>query len=225
MENEKLENIKGIVASRVDCAAHSMDHIMRVYNLCMNLARGEDVDLEVLRAAALLHDVGGPAEMADPSGKIDHAVVGAETAGSILEELGFGKEKIKHIQDCIVSHRYRTDNKPKTKEAEILFDADKLDMLGAIGIARGYAWVGKNNASFYKKINNIEEYINDNLGGKINGRLRDKTKHSVQAQYETKAKFIKDKLYTEKARQIAKERTEYFKKFLDRLEEEIEGKL
>ncbi len=130
----------------------------------------------------------------------------------ILKELNFSDEQIKHIQDCIISHRYRTGNKPKTKEAQILFDADKLDTLGAIGIARSFVWVGRNNAKIYADTN-IEKYIDENLGGKINGRIQDKTKHSQQIEFETKLKFLITKLHTEKAKKYAKKELNFIKVF------------
>lgn len=140
----------------------------------------------------------------------------------ILEEVNFPVEKIKHVQVCIISHRYRTGYIPQTKEAQILFDADKLDTIGAIGIARSFIWVGRNNAKIYSDVD-IEKYVEDNLGGKINGRIQDKTKHSPQIEYKTKLKYLAEKLHTDKAKEICKKRTEYFENFLKRLEQEIKG--
>ena len=222
--DQKFKKIKEIVEKELSCSAHQMDHVMRVYNLCLGLSENEDIDLDVLKAAALLHDITRIKEDNDSSGNTDHAILGAEIAGPILQELGFSEEKIKHIQDCIVSHRYRTVNKPKTKEAQILFDADKLDTVGAIGVARGFVWAGRNNAKIYTNID-INEYIKDNLGGQINGRIQDKTKHSQQIEFETKLKFLEDKLHTKKAKEICRERIEFYKSFLDRLEKEINGGL
>jgi len=225
MKKNKFEKIKEVVEKEFDCAAHGMDHIMRVYNMCLALAKSEKVDLEVLKAAALLHDIGGPREMKDPSGKTDHAIESAKMAKPILQKLGFPEKKIKHIQNCIVSHRYRSDNQPETIEAKILFDSDKLDALGAIGVARTLAWVGKNKAFIYRKVN-IKKYAKENLtGGKVNGRVKDKTKHSPQMGFETKQKFIPGKLYTKKAKQIGKERLKFTKAFLDRLEREVLAKI
>ena len=68
-------------------------------------------------------------------------------------------------------------------------------------------------------------HIKDNLKGGINGKIQDKTSHSPQIEFETKLKFLKDKLYTRKAKEIARERTEYFENFLNRLEEEIKGEI
>ncbi len=222
--DQKFQKIKEAVEKELSCSAHSMDHVMRVYNLALHIAENEDVDLDVLKASTLLHDIARVKEDNDSTGKTDHAILSSEMAVPILKELDFLDEKIKHIQDCIISHRYRTGNKPKTKEAQILFDADKLDTLGAIGIARSFVWIGRNNAKIYTDTN-VEKYINENLGGKINGRIQDKTKHSPQIEFEIKLKFLITKLHTEKAKEICKERIEFYKSFLDRLKKEINGEL
>lgn len=221
----KIDQIREIVKKELAfCAAHNFDHVMRVYDLALRLAEGENVDLDVIKAAALLHDVGGKKEVDDPAGKTDHAIEGAKMAETILNELGYSEDKIRHIQDCIVTHRYRTENKPKTLEAKIIFDADKLETVGAIGVARAFAWVGRNSAHIYRKVD-INEYAEENLGGRINGKIQDKTKHSPQINWETKDKFILDYLYTDKAKEIAKERMTFYENFLKRLEDEINGKL
>lgn len=224
MDSKIFEKIKKIVEKELSCSAHDMDHVIRVYNLSLTLAHDENLDLDVLKVAALLHDIARVREDNDHTGNTDHAVLSAQMAEPILKKFGFSQEKIKHIQDSIISHRYRTGIKPKTKEAKILFDADKLDVIGAIGIARSFVWVGRNNAKIYAKTD-IEQYIKNNLGGKINGRIRDKTKHSPQIEFETKLKFLIDKLYTKKAKKIGRERLKFHKKFLDRLEKEIQGQL
>ena len=78
---------------------------------------------------------------------------------------------------------------------------------------------------FIDQVKNIEKYIDENLGGKINGRIQDKTKHSPQIEFETKLKFLITKLHTEKAKEVCKERIEFYKSFLDRLKREINGEL
>lgn len=222
----KLKKIQSIVEKELWCSAHNIDHVMRVYNLALHIGEGENVDRDVLKAAALLHDIAGAKEQGDPTGNTDHAVLGAEMAGEILNQLSFPSEKIKHIQDCILSHRYRTNNKPQTLEAKILFDADKLDAVGAIGVARAYVWVGRNNANIYKKVDDINEYVKENYeGGEINGRIKDRTIHSPQIEFETKIKFLSDGLFTQRAKEICAERVEYKKNFLDRLEREIKGEI
>lgn len=227
---EKFQKIKEIVEQELNQekdSAHDIDHIMRVYNLAMTIAKTENnVDLDILQAAVLLHDIGAAKEASDPSGQTDHAIIGAEMAKPILEKFGFSDDKIKHIQECILSHRYRTNNKPETIEAKIVHDADKLETVGAIGIARAFSWTGKHKAKIYKKVASIEEYAKENLTeGKINGRIIDKSKHSVHINYETKDKFLLDNLYTESSKRIGKERMTYFKEFLDRLDKEVSGEL
>ncbi len=224
-DKERIEKIKQYVKDTMVCPGHNIDHVLRVYNLCLMLSKGETVDHEVLEVATLLHDIGGAKETADKTGKTDHAIESSKMARPLLEKLGFSEEKIKHIQDCIVSHRYKTDNKPKTLEAKLLFDADKLDALGAIGVARVFAWIGKNNAHIYKKVDNLDAYLEDNFTKKINGRIRDKSKHSPQIEYEIKIKHIIKRLHTLKAKKVAKERLQFYKNFLSRLEKEVKGKL
>lgn len=222
--SDKYKEIEDIVRKELSCSAHDFDHIIRVYNLAVELAKGEDVDLEVIRVAALLHDIARAKEDDDPTGRIDHAVLSADMARPILKKLGFVEDKIKHIQDCIVSHRYKTDNRPKTREAEIVFDADKLEGTGAIGVARKFVWVGRNGANIYRKVN-IKQYIQENMGGKRTGRIRDNTKHSPQIEFEVKTKHLCSSLFTKKAKKVCKERTIYMKNFLDRLEKEVKGKI
>jgi len=220
---EKIEKVKEFAEKLLKdnkCSAHNMDHVMRVYNNALLLAKDENVDMEVIRIAALLHDIGSIKEY--ESSTFDHAIEGAKLAEPFLEKLKLPKDKIQHILDCIVSHRYRTDQKPKTEEAKIIFDADKLETIGAIGIARVFVWIGRNNAHIYKKVN-LDEYAKENLGGKMNGRIQDRSKHSPQINWETKDKFVLDFLYTKKAKQIARKRYTFSEKFLDKLEREIEG--
>ena len=205
-------------------SAHDINHVLRVYNLALVIAKKENskVDLDVLQAAALLHDIGGPLEQDDPTGNTDHAVESANIAKSILNKLGIQKSKINHIKNCIISHRYKTTNIPETIEAKILFDSDKLDALGAIGVARQFVWIGRNNANIFKEYN-IDEYIKDNVTARQKGRIKDKSKHSPQIEYELKIKHIKEKLYTATAKKICEDRERYYTDFLNRLKKEIKG--
>lgn len=224
--DEKLKNIEQIVKKELSCSAYNLDHSMRVFNLCKLIAKNEkDVDMEVVQIAALMHDIGQTKESSDPSGDTDHAVESAKMAGEILKSMDFSESKIKHIQKCIISHRFRTANKPKTKEAQIVFDADKIDGIGAIGIARMFSWTGKNGAHIYKKTD-LKKYAEENLtGGSINGRIKDKTKHSPQIEFEIKVGQMRGRLYTKKAKKIFDDRVQYMEDFHNRLEKEIEGKI
>lgn len=225
MMKNRLEKIRTFAEgymAKDKCSAHNMDHVNRVFANAIEIAKGENVDIEMIKIAILLHDIGGYREMKSKSGKIDHAMESVKIAKPFLRELGFSKEEIKHICDCIISHRYRTGNRPKTKEAQIVFDSDKLETVGAIGIARQFVWVGKNNAHIFRKLD-INKYAKENLGGKVSGRIQNKTKHSPQMEWETKNKHILKSLYTKKARQIARKRMKFSEMFLKKLEREIRG--
>jgi uncharacterized protein len=226
---ERYRQLKMIAEKEIEGAspAHDINHVMRVYNLCLGLARYEPtVDLDVLRTAALLHDIARTKEDEDARLLgVDHAILGAELSAEILRKLGYPKEKIERVKHCIASHRFRGENPPRTIEAKILSDADKLDVLGATGIARSFTIGGENGQKIYSETQ-IDEYIKENLvGGKANGRIIDPSKHASNLEFETKFKQIPDRLYTLKAREIARERLEYMKQFFERLKREIDGQL
>ena len=225
---KKLQKIKEIVKEKMRgiSPSHDFSHVIRVYNLCLTIAKEEkNVDLEVLKISALLHDIARRKEDLDKTGKIDHAKLSAKMAEKILKDLGYSKEKIEKIKHCIEAHRFKGRLKLKTIEAKILFDADKLDVCGAIGIARSACWVGENKAKIYSDIP-LSKYIKENiLGGKLPGRIIDSSKHALNIEYKIKLKNIQKRLFTKKAKEIAKERAEFMRQFFERLEKEIKGKL
>jgi len=225
---EKYQRIKKIAErSLKGCdAGHDINHTLRVYDLCLKLARGiKGVDLEVLHLSALLHDIGGPIELKDKTGKVCHARESAKMAGRILKSLGYPKEKIDKVIHCILAHRHRTGVKPGSREAKILFDADKLDALGALGIARAYIWIGKNNAKIYSQTP-LKNYLKENIvGAKLNGRIKDKSKHNPFFEFELKLKRLPQRLHTKKARAMARERLSYMALFFKRIKREIAGSL
>jgi len=221
----KYEKIQKIVEKELSCSAHNMAHVMRVYNLCLLLAKNEtNVNLDILKTAALLHDIAKVREDRDNSGNTDHAILGAEMAEKILKKIGYDNN-VEQVKHCISTHRFRSNNKPNTIEAKILFDADKLDVIGAIGIARSYIIAGQYGQSMYSNTP-IDEYIQENLvEGKANGRIKDKSKHAPNIEFETKLKHIPKKLFTKKAKEIAKKRIECMKKYFKELKKEINGKI
>jgi uncharacterized protein len=225
MDN-RLQKIKEIVKKELSSSHHDIEHIERVYNLCLHLAKYEsNVDLEILKVAALLHDIARFKEFQDKTGKIEHATLGAEVAEEVLKTLGYSREKIEQIKHCIIVHRYRRNRKPRTMEAMILFDADKLDALGAVGVARAFMMAGHYNQKIYSNIP-IEKYLRDNVfGGKTEGGLKDASKHTPNIEYELKLKHIPERLYTLKAKAISKERLRFMESFFERLKMEIIGEL
>jgi uncharacterized protein len=217
----KHKKIIEIVQAKLTCSAHNLDHVFRVYNLCLLLSKFEqDVDLEVLIPSALLHDIARVEESKDKTGEIDHAILGSEIAVDILKKLEYDEEKIKKIKHCIRTHRFRSGNEPSTIEAKILFDSDKLDVIGASGIARTFMLAGQ----FGQRLT-VSEPINDYLNTNTveNGRLKDVSKHSPFIEYEVKFKKIPDKLYTKKAKEIGSERLIFMEEYFNRLKLEIEG--
>jgi uncharacterized protein len=204
-------------------SSHTVDHIQRVWRTAMQIASEEkDVDLDVLKPAILLHDIARIKEDTDKSGTTDHAILGAEMAGEILKQMQCPDETIRKIKHCIQTHRFRSEREPVSIEAKILYDADKVDSMGAIGVARFYMIAGRYGEQLYSFVP-VAQYTAENIvGGKANGRIKELSKHSPNLEFE-KMKHIPQKLHTAKAREIAGERVKYMAEFFDRLRGEIVG--
>ncbi len=217
----KYNEILEIVEDKLTCSAHNLDHVFRVYKLCLLIAKYEkDVDMEILIPSALLHDIARVEESKDKSGKVDHAILGSEIAEGILRKLEYEEEKIQKIKHCIIAHRFRTGNEPNSIEAKILFDSDKLDAIGATGIARTFILAGQFGQRLIAD-EPLKDYLESNTVE--NGRLKDVSKHTPFVEYEVKFKKIVDRLYTDKAREIGKERLMFMGEYFNRLKLEIEG--
>lgn len=174
---------------------HGFSHTERVFNLCMHIGREEGADLEVLALASLLHDVARPLES---SGRVeDHAVEGARIARSYLRSLGYPEDKIEAVAHAIEAHRFSRGPEPRTLEAKILSDADKLDAIGAIGIARVFMYSGEHGRDIEASLKHFEEKI-----------LR-----------------LKDLMYTETAKRMAEGRHAFVEEFMARIRREIEGEI
>jgi uncharacterized protein len=205
--------------------AHTLDHIQRVWRTAMLIASEEkDIDLDVLKTAVLLHDIARAKEDTDKTGKTDHALLGAEIAGEILKQMQYPEETIRKVQHCIQTHRFRSEREPVSIEAKILYDADKVDSMGAIGVARFYMIAGELREQLYSFVP-VDQYTAENIvGGKANGRIKEISKHTPNLEFE-KMKHIPQKLHTAKAREIAGERVKYMVEFFDRLRSEIVGEI
>lgn len=133
--------LENYMLSCMDDSAHDKDHIYRVLYHAMEIAKTlQDVDYDVLIAACLLHDIGRKEQFENPA--LCHASVGSEKAFAFLTAHGFEPEYAARVRHCIKTHRYRKNNLPESLEAKILFDADKLDVTGAMGIARTLIYKG-----------------------------------------------------------------------------------
>jgi uncharacterized protein len=192
-------------------AVHDFDHVLRVLALAERIGRAEGADMEVVRAAALLHDVGRA--QADAEG-LDHAAVGAEMARAILA--GQPPAKVEAVVHAIAAHRYRTAPEPETLEAQVLFDADKLDAIGAVGIARAFAYGGAHGQRLWAPIESV-----DIARWKREGD--DPDAHTPIHEFMVKLSKLKDRLFTPTGQAIAEERHAFMVGFFERLDAEIQG--
>jgi uncharacterized protein len=194
---------------------HGYDHILRVYRMVEKLGRIEGADVEILRAAALLHDAQGSQTSGGDKGRSEHHHASSEFAQQILEAEGWSSDRIAAVQHCIRAHRFRDDTEmPQTMEAKILFDADKLDVIGAIGVARTIA---------YDVVVSQPIYIEPSPRFLESGEKEPGEAHSSYHEYLFKLIKIKDRLYTRAAKDIADERHKFLVEYFERLAAEERG--
>jgi uncharacterized protein len=194
-------------------AVHDFSHIERVYRMSERLAKAEGADMEIVHAAALLHDAEGTA----PGGeaRLEHHLRSAAFAGEILRTEGWPAARIAAVQHCVRAHRYRDDREPPaTIEAKCLFDADKLDVLGAIGAVRVALYAALAGTPLYALPS--AQFLE--TGKELPGEL-----HSAYHEYLFKLRNVENRLFTQTARQLAQQRGEYLKQFFDQLIAEING--
>jgi uncharacterized protein len=191
-------------------SSHDWEHTGRVYKLCMHIGEKEGADLEVLAIAAYLHDI-GRSHQDKSRGSICHAEKGARMAQEILSQFTMPEEKRENIIHCILTHRFRNSHEPQTLEARVLFDADKLDAIGAVGIARAYLFAGEVGAVLHNKDVDplaTEPYSKDDTGYR---------------EYMVKLSKIKDCMLTGEGQRMAQERHRFMEEFFDRFLKELEG--
>jgi uncharacterized protein len=192
-------------------SAHDFDHVLRVLALAERLAAEEKADIEIVRAAALLHDIARADEDQKPGS--DHAQMAAERARAILLARDVSPDRVEQVAHAITAHRFRTDNPPRTLEAQVLFDADKLDSIGAIGIARAFAVSGALSQRLWTPA----------PPDAVATRDQRHADHSAAAEFAVKLSRVRERIYTAAARRIAEERHAYMVEFFERLEREVRG--
>ncbi len=197
-------------------AAHGFDHVLRVWRLAMRIGREEGADLEVLQAAALLHDMGRPTERATGA---CHAEVSAAMARKILSARSIPAARIEAVADAIAQHRYRGALAPESLEARVLFDADKLDAIGAIGLARAFAIAGAQRQHLWAE---VPEDVVTRRPEEGRGDLRN-AEHTPAHEFRFKLAKVRDRLFTQAGRRLAEGRHRYMVAFFERLEREVEG--
>ncbi len=184
------------MSSRMQDSAHDQQHVYRVLNNALEIARTEEnVNMDVLLAAALLHDVGRADEISDP--KADHAVTGGDRAYQILRSMAYDESFAEHVRQCIRTHRFRRNDPPVSIEAKILFDADKLDVCGAIGIARTLMYSGTHDRPIYTQ--EPDGSIRDGVGDEEDSFFRE---------YRFKLEGMYDRFLTRRGAELAAERQE-----------------
>jgi uncharacterized protein len=192
--------------------AHDWHHVRRVARLAETLVEesADDLDDQVLFAAVWLHDIGRGRE---DRGEIeDHAEWGADEAADVLRDLGADAETIERVRHCIRAHRYSNDVDPETREAELLSDADNLDALGAVGIARVFAYGGELGQPIHDP--DLPPETDDSIAGEtqfnhIHEKILD----------------LPERMYTDAGRELADERAAYVAAFADRFEREAMGEI
>ncbi len=192
-------------------AVHDFDHVLRVLKLAERIAGAENADLRVVRAAALLHDV--RRQQAEAAG-LDHAAVAAERARDILAD--HPPRLVEAVAHAIAAHRFRTDPRPSTLEAHVLYDADKLDAIGAVGVARAFAYGGAHGQRLWAPVESVDLKQWQAEGD-------DGDAHTPAHEFVVKLSRIKNALYTPAGRAIAADRHSYMVTFFERMTEEVRG--
>lgn len=150
MDRGLYQKLESSMLDAMEGGAHDAEHVYRVLYAALDIARTEPAaDLDVVIAASLLHDVGRAEERRNPA--VCHAQVGAEKAYRLLLALGQAEEFAAHVRDCICTHSIGRGAPPESLEAKILFDADKLDSVGALGVARTLVFRGERAEPLYTR--------------------------------------------------------------------------
>ena len=191
--------------------SHAWDHTLRVSRLCAHIGPLEDTDMTVLLCAACLHDI-GRYKQDETEGELCHAEEGTEMAKPIVEKLSLTDRQRENVLHAIATHRFRKGCAPTTIEAKILFDADKLDAIGAIGVARAFLFAGEIGARLHNPemdLSKTESYTREDTGYR---------------EYKVKLIHIKDRMLTTEGKRIAQKRHEFMEAFFEQLQAEYEGK-
>lgn len=190
--------------------SHDWEHTLRVRRLSECIGRVEGADLTVVAIAACLHDIGRSQEDL-AGGGLCHAEKGAEMAIPIVADLNLAAHRRDNILHCIRSHRYRGVNVPATLEARVLFDADKLDAIGAVGVARAYLFAGEVGAKLHNPDldpASAPAYSDEDTGYR---------------EYCVKLVKIKDRMLTSEGRRLAAGRHAFMVAFFNRFLQEYRG--
>jgi len=203
-----LDSLKNEVKKRIDNdSAHDFEHTMRVYKNAQKICKKEKANEKLVLSAALLHDIVSYSKSDKRSKK--SSIESAKKSKKILEKFDFSKEEVTIISDAIRDHSFTRNKIPKTLEGKILQDADRLDALGAIGVARVFATGGLLKRPFY----NIDDPF-------CKKRIPDDETWTVD-HFFAKLFKLESLMNTKSGKLEAKKRTRMIKKFLNQLKQEI----
>ncbi len=203
-----LDSLKNEVKKRIENdPAHDFEHTIRVYKNAQKICKKEKANEKLVLSAALLHDIVSYPK-SDKRSKTS-SIKSATKSKHILEKLDFSKEEIAIISDAIRDHSFSQNKIPKTIEGKILQDADRLDALGAIGIARVFATGGLLKRPFY--------HIDDPF---CKRRIPDDKTWTVDHFFQKLLK-LESLMNTKSGKAEAKKRTKILKEFLNQLKQEL----
>lgn len=200
-------------------ASHDFDHIVRVVALAETIQEREGGDLPTIWAAVALHDLGVERERRHGG---DHALIGAEMASDLLTNTAFPQASIPAVQQAIREHRMTGGKLPQTLEGRILYDADKIDCLGAIGISRLYCITGRYNQKIYAP---VPAEISEPVDPLTVRELRRRRDYSPSIEFQLLFGDLPARMTTSAGGELAHERYVYMDEFFKRLRQEVEGTL
>ena len=205
MTNKEFRKIEEYMIGCMSDSAHDKEHVYRVLYIALDIAEHEEnVNMDILLAACLLHDIGRKEQIEDP--RVCHAEVGSKKAYEYLISIGWSDENATLVRECIYTHRFRSNNPPKSIEAKILFDADKVDVCGAMGMARSLIYRGSVTEPLYT-------LYDDNTV--CDGENTDEP--SFFREYHYKLKKLYSRFFTERGAALAKERKKAAEDFYNSL--------
>lgn len=191
----------------INDSAHDFEHVMRVFKNAQNICKKENANEKLVLSAVLLHDIISY-QKSDKRSKLS-SIKSAEESKKILKKFNFTKEEIQIVSDAIRDHSFSRNKIPATIEGKILQDADRLDAIGAIGIARVIAVGGSEKRPFY----NIKDPFCKN-------REPDDKIWTLDHFYRKLLK-LESLMNTKSGKIEAKKRTKILKDFLNELKKEI----
>jgi uncharacterized protein len=199
--------------------AHDVDHIVRVMSLADTLQAHEGGDLPTIWAAVALHDIGQERERRHGG---DHALLSAAMAADLLTGTPFPQQSIAAVQQAIRDHRLTGATRPATLEGCILYDADKIDCLGAIGIGRLFCITGRYNQKVYSPVPcDVVEPVDP----QVVRQLRRRPDYSPSIEFQLLFGNSPERMTTPTGKLLAQERYAYMEGFFQRLRQEVEGAL